>query len=388
VAILMRARTRVLAGLACTALAAFLAGCGTTTTAASSSVLAKGTTLYVYLSVPPGAAGDPATQDILDAEQLACKQQRAEVTKFTVRCVQVAEHELSDNARTAIANTGAIAYIGDLQPGSSEQSAGIINALDVLQVSPTDTALELTQGTPAVSGAPGVFYEDWDTFGRTFARVVPDAAQEAQAQVAEMRSLHVRSLYVGDDGSDYGAAIAQAVKQGAGVAPGSITISGGESGAGAIFYGSDSPQAAAKFFDGAPAGAKLFGPSALDTPSFTAALSGSVHNLYISSPGFLNSDLPPAGRTFESQFAAAYGHQPTPQAIFGYEAVAAVLGVVQQAGAGANNRATVVRDFFKLKDRASALGSYSIDKRGDTSLSAFVLSRLRAGTLVPFKSLP
>ncbi len=348
-------------------------------------MLAKGTTLYIYLSVPPGAAGDPATQDILDAEQLACSRQRTEVTDFTIRCKRVAEHELSDNARTAIANTGAIAYIGDIQPGSSEQSAGITNALDVLQVSPTDTALELTQSTAAVSGAPSVFYEDWDTFGRTFARVVPNTAQEARAQVAEMRSLHVTSVYVGHDGSDYGAAIALAVKQDA---PPSITLSASESGAGAIFFGSDSPRAAAKFFDSAPAGAKLFGPSALDTPSFTTALSSTVRNLYLSVPGFQSSDLTPAGSAFTSQFAAAYGHKPASQAMFGYEAVSAVLDVVKEAGSAANNRATVVHDFFKLKSRASLLGTYSIDKSGDTSLAAFVFSRLRAGTLVPLQSVP
>ncbi len=369
-------------------MAASLAGCGTTTSSATSSVLAKGTTLYIYLSVPPGAASDPATQDTIDAEQLACSQQRAEVTDFNVRCVAVAKHKLSDNARTAITNTGVIAYIGELQPGSSEQSAGITNALDVLQVSPTDTALELTQSTPAVSGAPSEYYEDWDAFGRTFARVVPDSAQEAQAQVDELHALHLTSLYVGDDGGDYGAAIAQAVKQDASTAPGAITISATEAGAGAIFYGSDSPAVAAKFFDSAPAGAKLFGPSALDTPSFTSALGSSVQNLYISTPGFLTRDLTPAGTSFESRFAAAYGHRPAIQALFGYEAVAAVLHVVQEAGAGANDRATVVHDFFKLKDRASVLGTYSIDKDGDTTLSAFVLDRLSAGALVPFKSLP
>ncbi len=378
----------MLAGLACTAIAASLAGCGTTTSAATSSVLAKGTTLYIYLSVPPGAASDPATEDVINAEQLSCSQDRAEVTKYTVRCVRVAEHELSDNARTAITNTGAVAYIGELQPGSSEQSVGITNALDVLQVSPTDTALELTQSTPAVSGAPSTYYEDWDTFGRTFARVVPDSAQEAQALVGELRALSVSSLYVAHDGSDYGAAIAQAVRQDATATPGAITISATESGADAIFYGSDSPATAAKFFDSAPAGAKLFGPSALDTPSFTSALSPSVQNLYISTPGFLKRDLTPAAITFESQFATAYGHEPAVQALFGYEAVAAVLHVVQEAGAGADDRATVVHDFFKLEDRASVLGTYSIDKDGDSSLSAFVLDRLSAGALVPFKSLP
>jgi hypothetical protein len=248
----MPARTRVLAGAACAAIAAVLAGCGTTTTSATSSVLAKGTTLSIYLSVPPSAASDPEQSDTVLAEQLACAQDSGEVSDFKAVCIRVAQHEVSDNARTAIVNGGAIAYIGELAPGFSEDSVGITNALDLLQVSPSDTALELTQSTPAVSGAPSKFYEDWDVYGRTFAREVPSSAQEAQAQVAEMRSLHLKSLYVGDDGSDYGKTIALAVRQDA---PPSITVSASESGAAAIFYGSDSPLAAAKFFDAAPAGA-------------------------------------------------------------------------------------------------------------------------------------
>lgn len=382
----MRARTRVRAGAACAVLALALAGCGTTTTTgASSSVMAKGTTLSIYLSVPPSAASDPAQMDIVKAEQLACTQHASEVTSFTLRCVRVAQRQLSDNARTAIVDGGTIAYIGDLAPGSSEQSAGITNALDVLQVSPSDTALELTQSTAAVTGAPSTFYEDWDAYGRTFARVVPNSAQEARAQITEMQRLHVTSLYVGDDGSDYGKAIALAVRQDASPA---ITVTTTESSAGAIFYGAQSPAAAAAFFNAAPTTATLFGPSALDTPSFTAALHAGVHNLYVSSPGFLRRDLTPAGATFVSQFTAAYGHTPAQQAIFGYEAAAAVITVVKQAGATANNRATVTHAFFKLANRSSVLGTYSIDKHGDTSLTAFVFSRLRAGTLVPFTSVP
>ena len=41
--------------------------------------------------------------------------------------------------------------------------------------------------------------------------MVPSASEEAKAQVAEMKSLGVNKLYVGNDGSDYGKAIADAV---------------------------------------------------------------------------------------------------------------------------------------------------------------------------------
>jgi hypothetical protein len=74
--------------------------------------------------------------------------------------------------------------------------------------------------------------------------------------------------------------------------------------------------------------------------------------------------------------------------VFGFEAVRAVLTVLQEAGAKASDRATVARDFFGLKAGAnSAVGPYSINSSGDTSISPFVLTRSLAGKLVPFRSL-
>ena len=39
------------------------------------------------------------------------------------------------------------------------------------------------------------------------------------------------------------------------------------------------------------------------------------------------------------------------------------------------------------KNRSSALGTYSIDKAGDTSLAPYIFSRVKGGKLVAFKGL-
>ncbi len=128
---------------------------------------------------------------------------------------------------------------------------------------------------------------------------------------------------------------------------------------------------------------KLFGPSALATATPPAG----DRNVYVSAPGFLPKDLPAAGKKFVSDFTSAYGHAPSTEAIFGYEAVRAVLAVMQSAGASASDRATVVRDFFTFRAGAnSALGPYSINADGDISIAPFVFSRSLAGKLVPFRS--
>jgi branched-chain amino acid transport system substrate-binding protein len=377
--VLARGRTACACAVIAVALALAVAGCGA---ASATSVTVSGKVLTIYVSDAATDQPQVAT-DVLEAEQLAFEQEHgSDIDGFTVQ-LQTLHGQISNEARKAIQDTSAIAYLGETVPHSSYASLGITNALDLLQVSPTDTAVELTQATKAVPGAPDMYYESLSSYGRTFARVVPTSALEAKAQVQEMQALGVSSLYVADDGDPYGAAIALAVKQDA---QGAITLTSSESSANGIFYGTDSEAAGEHFFDSAAASnptAKLFGSSALADPSFAAALSPSVHNLYVSAPGFLKQDLTPAGSAFVSTFTTDYGHAPVPQAIFGYEAMSAVLAALKEAGADANDRATVVKDFFSLKRSDSVLGSYSIDANGDTSLGPFVFSHVSGGKLVP-----
>jgi hypothetical protein len=136
----------------------------------TSSVTASGTTLTIYSSAP---SGDQASADLLDAQLLAFHDFQSaggKVGKFTIKFARVGSTKVSDNARAAIENTGTIAYIGELAPGASADSMGITNSQDVLQVSPSDTAIELTQATSAVPGAPNSYYESEKTYGHTFAR--------------------------------------------------------------------------------------------------------------------------------------------------------------------------------------------------------------------------
>jgi branched-chain amino acid transport system substrate-binding protein len=352
------------------ALALGLGGCSA---AGTTAVTATGHTLAIYLSAPAGATANGQIEDVLDAEALAFEQKRSEVTAFNLKLVRVQSAKLSDNARRAIEDSSAIAYLGEIVPGASGDTLGITNAQDLLQVSPTDTAVELTQPTPAVSKAPDRYYESLKTYGRTFARVVPTSVVEAKAQVRLMRSLSVKSLYLTDDGSAYGKAIAQAVRQDA--ATQSISIASGQPGATATFYGARSPNGLSQSVSG-----PSFGPSALAFVPASALGSGT---LYISTPASSSRRLPAGARQFLSAFRSRYGHVPSPQAIFGYEAMAAVLDVLHQAGTAANDRSTVVHDFFAIRNRPSVVGTYSIDVNGDTSLSSFVFTRLRAGRLVP-----
>ncbi|MHB1835360.1 MAG: type 1 periplasmic-binding domain-containing protein [Solirubrobacteraceae bacterium] len=366
---------------ACGVLAALaLAGCGTT---GSTGVNISGKTLTIYASQPPGTTGGQAAADVIDAEQLAFKQSGAKAGSFTLAFKVLHSGEISAHARAAIQDQSAIAYLGEIEPGTSQISVEITNQLDLLEVSPTDTAVYLTQSTPAVSGAPSKYYPSSSSYHQTFARVVPTTIQEAQAIVSKMQALHVSSVYIESDGSPYGASIAAEVRS---AAPShGLTVASSAAGAGAVFYGGNSASAAATAIKQAAAAgsAKLFVPSALYDSSFVANLGPTVAaRLYVSTPGFAPGSLPASASSFESAFKFTYGHAPAPEAIFGYEAMSAVLAVLREAGSAANQRATVVKDFLAIKDRQSVLGTYSLHN-GDTSLAPFTFAQVRGGQLVP-----
>jgi branched-chain amino acid transport system substrate-binding protein len=205
-----------------------------------------------------------------------------------------------------------------------------------------------------------------------------------------MRSLSVKKLYVTNDGSPYSKAIAYAVRKdasGAGisVAQGPPSASAfSSSGADALFFGASTEGAgvAARLFAGAATTAKVFAPSALAGATLPPGA-------YVSQPGFTPKGYSALAQTqFVKPFKARYGHAPSTEAIFGYEAMAAVLTVLRKAGGDANNRTTVVHDFFAIRNRQSVLGTYSIDSDGDSNIAPFVFSRFKSGALVPWRAAP
>jgi branched-chain amino acid transport system substrate-binding protein len=378
------ARSRALAGCACVALA--VAGCAA---AASNSPIVTGRTLTIYMSTPPSLAADPQATDVLYAERLAFTQHRGDVTAYRVRLGFLNHNLVSENARQAITDTSVIAYVGEVPPGASAASLGITNAQDVLQVSATDTAAELTQKTPAVPGAPQRYYESLSTYGRTFARVVPNTFLEARALVTQMQSAGLHTVYIAGDGSEYGRTLGLSVRNAA--ASAGISIASSATGAGGVLFAGSAQAQATQAFNQAAAASprvKLYAPSALDDDAFLRLLSPAAQaNLNVSAAGLLPKQLLVADPSFVTSFRATYHHAPAAEAIFGYEAMSAVLRVLQQAGASATNRATVVHGFFAIKNQSSPLGTYSINANGDTSIGPFVIERAKASRLVPFKAI-
>jgi branched-chain amino acid transport system substrate-binding protein len=93
----------------------------------------------------------------------------------------------------------------------------------------------------------------------------------------------------------------------------------------------------------------------------------------------------PEGTKFFDNYKATY-HVPNPDtyAIYGYEAANLILDSIKRASANGTkdiSREDVVNALFQTKNRNSVIGTYSIDKEGDTSLTDYGLYRIVNGKL-------
>ena len=58
------------------------------------------------------------------------------------------------------------------------------------------------------------------------------------------------------------------------------------------------------------------------------------------------------------------------------------LLAIQNAGDKGNDRQAVIDQFFKIKNRDSVLGKYSIDQNGDTTLSDYGGDKVKGGATI------
>jgi branched-chain amino acid transport system substrate-binding protein len=92
---------------------------------------------------------------------------------------------------------------------------------------------------------------------------------------------------------------------------------------------------------------------------------------------------PAAAEEFYAAYAHAYG-APQPYAIYGYEAMSLMLSAIARATDGGRapaRRSKVVQALFNTRNRHSVLGTYSIERDGDTTVRRYGVYRVVDGRL-------
>ncbi len=406
----MRRATAAL--IVCAALSC-LAGCGASKRPLSDSV--HGTTLTIYASVPLNGASRASGLAVLSGAQLALAQIRGRIGRYRIKLkslddatVQRQEWDPGQttlNAREAVQDATTIGYIGELNSGASAVSIPLLNRVGIAQISPGSTAVGLTgDGPGAAPGEPEKYYP---TGERTFARVVPNDAVQSAAMVKLQLSVGCRKTFVLDDDEFDGEDMAttfQAVAKSSpltvvGVQPfepkatdySSLAAGVASSGADCVLISAiaDSnvslltSQLAAAMPD-----AMIFGSAGLAEGTYPDPAQGGIP-VGLDSRVLITAPMDPLQAT-SSRLVSALDAPQNPYGIFGYEAMSLMLSAIDRAtdhGRRPARRSAVVAAIFATRDRRSPIGTYGIDRNGDTTLDTYGAYRVVGGRLVLWQAI-
>jgi branched-chain amino acid transport system substrate-binding protein len=331
--------------LAALLLSLIVAGCGI---AGSAKIEAP---VSVYVSLPLSGPRGPVGRDAADGARLAIEEARGRAGSIEVRA-----HFLDDakgkpwdpvavgaNARKAVQDSSAAAYIGELDSEPTRASVPITNDAGLVQVSPGAGAVDLTAPAAGYPDSPDRYRPSGSP---SFARTVPADDVVVDAAASWASELGATSAAVTSDGSpfqDLSAAEfkAAAAEHGMQVRPGkpppAVAVTG-NSGKQAVYE---------------PGSARLgiYGPEPAKL-QVSAELDG--------------NRLP--DRTFERRFSMRFRRAPGQYAAYGYEAMALVLQAIGGAGTDASSfRDNVRNGVFGSHRDDTVLGSYGITSEGDTT---------------------
>ncbi|MGN6872564.1 MAG: branched-chain amino acid ABC transporter substrate-binding protein [Solirubrobacteraceae bacterium] len=394
---------RAWVAIAMLAVLTVLAGCGEKKDKPGSQI--RGHVLTIYASVPLNGASRVSGQAVVSGARLALSQVHGRIGEYKIALKALDDAtaqrggwdpgQTTINARVAVLDPTTIGYLGELNSGASAVSIPPLNRAGIPQVSPGSTAVGLTTAGPgAFPGEPQKYYP---TGVRTFVRVVPNDSAQSIAQVRAQRGLGCDRTYVLDDGEVDGADAARsfdlaAQKAGlpvvaiqafprnapnyralaAGVAqthPDCVLISAdAESGAVAL-----TTQLAATMPQ-----VKIFGSAGLAESTYTDEAQGGIpasidSRVVLTAPTLAGSQDPPSARAFAGAYQRRYGASE-PDSIFGYEAMSLLLSAIGRAterGTEPALRSAVRSALFATHDRRSVLGTYSINRDGDTTLRRY-----------------
>jgi branched-chain amino acid transport system substrate-binding protein len=381
-------------------------GCGNVSGANSS----QGNQLTIYSSLPLQGPSGAISAQIVNGEKLALHDSGGYIGPFKVSYDSMDDSSptsgqwdpgvTASNAKTAANDPSTIAYLGDYNSAATAISLPLINAADILQVSPASPYGGLTSSAYAGQDEPERFYP---TGRRSFARLAPGDPAQARAQVRLMRELGVGRVYVLDDQNPFGLPLAQMVAVDAEHA--GISVAGHDSldttattsfagevsriaasGAGAVFFAGATTPATVSLWQqlhGADPRLWLLGPSTMVNATFTTAIgAGAGARTLLSTPILPVSRYPASAQRVLAAYRRQFHEQPEAYALFGYEAMSATLRAIARAGTHGNNRQAVIDALFSARPHDSVIGRYAIEPDGETTLSSYGVDRVTGGAPV------
>ena len=375
---------------------------GTTAPAAGGS----GETIKIWSSLPRQGASKGQTDAVVNSIKMRLEEANYQVCdgKYTIQYEDKDDATAAAgqwdpaaetaNAQAAVADPDVMVYIGTFNSGAAKLSMPILNQANLVMISPANTYTGLTK--PGL-GEPGEPEKYFPTGKRNYTRVVTadDVQGAAAAQWANDQGL--KSVFILDDQEVYGVGVADVFEKKAKELGMEVVDRQGIDGSASDFralattINSKAPDLV--YFGGIVdnnAGQLLkdirsvgytgafMGPDGINVDSMiSGAGAEAAEGIYATQAGTPNDQLPEAGKGYLEKYEATYGMAPESYGIYGYDAAGVALAALNQVCT--KDRAAIRDAVFAVKDFEGALGTFSIDENGDTTLSTILGYQVKDG---------
>lgn len=304
------------------------------------------------------------------------------------------------NAQAAAADPDVMVYIGTFNSGAAKLSMPILNQANLVMVSPANTYTGLTKPGLGESGEPEKYYP---TGKKNYTRVVTADDVQGAGAAQWASDLGFKSVFILDDQEVYGVGVADVFEKKAKELNLEVLdrqgIDGKASDYRALATTINSKAPDLVYFGGIVdnnAGQLLkdirsvgyqgafMGPDGINVESMiTGAGTDAAEGIYATQAGTPNDQLPEAGKGYLKNYEAKFGAAPESYGIYGYDAAGVALAALNAACT--KDRAAIRDAVFAVKDYQGALGTFSIDANGDTTLSTIVGYQVKDGKWNPIK---
>jgi branched-chain amino acid transport system substrate-binding protein len=307
----------------------------------------------------------------------------------------------AENAQSAAQDEEIIGWIGPFNSGCAAVEIPILNEAGLGMISPANTYIGLTKP----GGEPDEPEKYYPTGERNYTRVIVADDKQGKAGVALMQDEGFESVYVLDDKETYGKGLADQFQQAAedqgieivgregidGSAPNyrSLMNKIAEAQPDAIYFGGIIENNAAQLIkDKVGAGMSneevaFIGPDGIFVDELISQAGDSAEGIYVTFGGLPQSELSEEGQQFVQKFEEQYDEPIQPYTAYAYEAANVMLDAIEraseEAGGDVPDRQAVIDQIFATEDYQGALGTWSFDEDGDTTLTELSVQRVEGG---------
>lgn len=386
---------RSLQSLVALAVMAALAACGSPGEQAEGGGAGRPDVIKLVSSLPRTGSANAQSTTIVNGIRMAIDERGGKVGEFTIEYEDWDDASPqrgqwdpaleSSNADRAIKDPDVMAYIGTYNSGAAKISAPKLNAAGMVMISPANTYPGLTKPGTGEPNEPDVYRPSGKV---TYFRVVP--ADDIQGKVAAQwaKEMGVKRAYVLHDRELYGRGVAEVFKATAesigieiagydGIDPKaanfrSIITKIKNEGVDLVYYGGTTQTQAGQIAKDMVAGgldAKYMVPDGCYEQAFIEAAGAENLNgrAFLTFGGVPAKELTGKGAEFYEGYKAKFQAEPEAYAVYGYEAARAVLDAIERAGT--KDREAIRAALAETRDVEGALGVWSFDANGDTTLT-------------------